>query len=62
MANGGRKYGPSKLKDWQEALGIDWVRNRRMLAEAIPPAYSEYIGTAFLQKVNSIATISEVKP
>ena len=27
----------------REAMGIDWT-NRRELAEAIPPAYSEYLG------------------
>lgn len=31
----------------RDAMGIDWM-NREELAEAIPPAYSEFIGTQFL--------------
>lgn len=29
--------------DWEKAMGIDWM-NADELAEAIPPAYAEYIG------------------
>ena len=32
-----------KLADWKAAMGIDWM-NRSELIEAIPPAYSEFIG------------------
>lgn len=31
--------------DWQRAMGIDWMTVGE-LAQAIPPAYTEYIGTA----------------
>lgn len=30
------------------AMGIDWMRTRAELSEAIPPAYSEFIARAFL--------------
>jgi DNA (cytosine-5)-methyltransferase 1 len=30
---------------WERAMGIDWML-RSELAEAIPPAYSEFIGRA----------------
>lgn len=30
------------------AMGIDWMTDRFDLCEAIPPAFSEYIGRAFL--------------
>lgn len=30
------------------AMGIDWMTDRFDLCEAIPPAYTEYIGAAFL--------------
>ncbi len=34
--------------DWAEAMGIDWM-NRKELTQAIPPAYTEYIGTQLLR-------------
>lgn len=33
-----------KLKDWQDAMGIDWMA-RPQLIEAIPPIYAEYLVT-----------------
>lgn len=32
------------VADWQRAMGIDWIDNKPTLAEAIPPAYTRYIG------------------
>lgn len=32
------------LADGKIAMGIDWVKNRGELSEAIPPAYTEFIG------------------
>ncbi|MFE7014478.1 DNA methylase [Streptomyces sp. NPDC057651] len=43
--NGGGK--PS-VPELQEAMGITWTKVREELTEAIPPAYSEHIGRAFL--------------
>ncbi len=34
-----------------QAMGIDWHRNRHDLGEAIPPAYSEFIGRAALEHI-----------
>ncbi|MBZ6131371.1 DNA methylase [Streptomyces olivaceus] len=42
--NGGGK--PS-IPELQAAMGITWTDVREELTEAIPPAYSEYIGRAF---------------
>lgn len=40
----GEGGGKGSVARWQEAMGIDWTANRKSIAEAIPPAYSEFIG------------------
>ncbi len=35
----------------RKAMGIDWM-NRKELAQAIPPAYCEYIGKQLLEAIN----------
>ena len=35
------------LKSWQQAMGINWMKKEE-LAEAIPPAYTEFIGRQIL--------------
>jgi hypothetical protein len=42
--NGGYK---GTVPEWQNAMGIDWTNNRKSIAEAIPPAYTRYIGNEF---------------
>lgn len=37
---------------WREAMGIDWMTGKE-LAEAIPPAFTEYIGKQLLQVVEA---------
>lgn len=32
------------LATWQYAMGIDWMKKHHELANAIPPAYTQYIG------------------
>jgi len=32
-----------RLVDWRKAMGIDWM-DRKEIVQAIPPAYTEYIG------------------
>lgn len=36
--------GKGSIPDWQEAMGIDWTDDRKELAEAIPPAYTQFVG------------------
>ncbi|MBP2585032.1 hypothetical protein J3A78_005510 [Streptomyces sp. PvR006] len=48
--NGGGK--PS-VPELQAAMGIDWTDVREELTEAIPPAYSQWIGTQFLAQLRS---------
>jgi hypothetical protein len=40
--------GKGSLSDWQRAMGIPWMTEKKELAEAIPPAYTEYIGRRLL--------------
>lgn len=42
--HGGNSYS-FHLKDWQKAVGIDWITKKEHLTQAIPPKYSNYIIT-----------------
>ncbi|MFC8505563.1 DNA methylase [Streptomyces sp. NPDC057411] len=48
--NGGGKPSVTEL---QTAMGITWTDVREELTEAIPPAYSEWIGAAFLAQIRA---------
>lgn len=37
--------------DWQTAMGIDWMPEKRELVEAIPPAYTECIGNQLIAAI-----------
>lgn len=43
--NGG---GKGTVAEWRRAMGIDWTENRKSIAEAVPPAYTEWVGRQFL--------------
>lgn len=36
--------GKGTVEQWRIAMGIDWMTERKEIAESIPPAYTEYIG------------------
>lgn len=40
--------GKATVAEMQAAMGITWTDVREELTEAIPPAYTEWIGRAFL--------------
>jgi DNA (cytosine-5)-methyltransferase 1 len=48
--NGGD--GPNRASAWADAMGIDWM-DKATLRQAIPPAYSEYIGRWALKYIDA---------
>lgn len=40
--------GKGTVPQWKQAMGIDWTDDRKSIAEAIPPAYTQWIGERFL--------------
>jgi DNA (cytosine-5)-methyltransferase 1 len=53
---GGRK---GTVAEWQEAMGIDWTDNRKSIAEAIPPAYTRFIGGQLMALVETQRELKE---
>lgn len=51
--------GGGKAEAWEiaHAMGIDWMTDRFDLCEAIPPAYAEHIGRAFLSERPTVANL-----
>ena len=41
---------PASLEEMQKAMQINWITNKKTLAQCVPPAYAEYIGKQFLRK------------
>lgn len=51
VAGYGKGGGKATAEELRHAMGIDWMTDRFDLCEAIPPAYTEYIGSAFLSRL-----------
>lgn len=49
----GEGGGKGSVAEWQEAMGIDWTDDRKSIAEAIPPAYTEHIGQQLIAHLNA---------
>lgn len=41
--------GKGTVAQWQQAMGIDWTADRKEIAEAIPPAYTEFVGRQLIR-------------
>lgn len=54
----GKKHGHDPRKeDYQQAMGIDWM-SRAELSQAIPPAYTEFVGMQLLEYLNGNKNLS----
>ena len=51
FGHGGHIY--HGVDDWREVMGIDWM-TRDELAQAIPPAYTEWIGKQIINQANQL--------
>lgn len=47
--------GKGSVTEWQAAMGIHWTADRKAIAEAIPPAYTQFIGRQLLAQVLAVA-------
>lgn len=43
------------LDEWRTAMDMSWCREKREISEAIPPAYTEYIGVQLIQAIKGAA-------
>jgi hypothetical protein len=41
--------GKGSVAEWQAAMGVPWMTERKEIAESIPPAMTEYVGTQLMQ-------------
>jgi hypothetical protein len=51
----GEGGGKGSVSEWQAAMGIDWTDDRKAIAEAIPPAYTEHIGRQLIEQIARVA-------
>lgn len=51
----GEGGGKGSVAEWQAAMGIDWTSDRKSIAEAIPPHFTEYIGHQLIDHLSKAA-------
>lgn len=51
----GKGGGKATVSEAQEAMGIDWTDNLVSINEAIPPAYSAFIGQQLINELREVA-------
>jgi hypothetical protein len=47
----GEGGGKGSVAQWQDAMDIHWTDVRKEIAEAIPPAYTEYVGAQLMARL-----------
>ena len=60
LAVHGEGGGKGTVAEWQQAMGIHWTDSRKSIAEAIPPAYTRFIGGQILQHLESQQAITDI--
>lgn len=53
LAAYGEGGGKATVPEMQDAMGIDWTEVREELTEALPPAYTEWIGRRLLEELRN---------
>ena len=56
----GEGGGKGTVAQWQEAMGIPWTNNRKSIAEAIPPAYTRFIGGQIIAHIRTQEVLAEM--
>lgn len=51
---GGNSRKPRNLAHAREVMGIDWM-SREQLAEAVPPAYTQWLGERYIEHARAAA-------
>lgn len=52
--------GKGTVAQWQDAMDMHWTDNRKSIAEAIPPAYTRFIGGQIMTRLESEALMKEM--
>jgi DNA (cytosine-5)-methyltransferase 1 len=52
--------GKGTVAQWQDAMDMHWTDNRKSIAEAIPPAYTRFIGGQIMTRLESEATMQDI--
>ncbi len=53
--------GKASLKAWQDAMEIHWIKDKKSLANAVPPRYARYIGKQFKKHLIQLTEIASTK-
>lgn len=57
----GEGGGKGTVAQWQDAMGMPWTNNRKSIAEAIPPAYTRFIGGQVMAHLITQAVLADMR-